>query len=105
MEPRRSSTFAQPLSALFQQRKEISFAVLEHPFIRFSDAQAQVAYAESLSGAEYLRERYGMGEVVRMLRNIGSGVEPELALRQSTGMDYVAFEHRVGEYLAQAGGD
>jgi hypothetical protein len=46
-----------------------------------------------------------MGEVVRMLRNIGSGVEPELALRQSTGMDYVAFEHRVGEYLAQAGGN
>jgi tetratricopeptide (TPR) repeat protein len=103
MEPRYSSNFAQPLAALFQQRKEIPFAVLEHPFIRFSDVQAQVAYAESLSAVDYLRERYGMGEVLRMLRNIGSGVEPELALRQSTGMDYSAFSQRVGEYLAKVG--
>jgi tetratricopeptide (TPR) repeat protein len=105
MEPSISSTFAQPLAALFRQRKEIPFSVLEHPFIRFSDAQAQVAYAESLSGVEYLRERYGMGEVLRMLRNIGSGVEPELALRQSTGMDYSALERRIGEYLAKSSGD
>jgi tetratricopeptide (TPR) repeat protein len=105
MEPRSSGPFAQPLAALFQQRKEMPFSVLEHPFIRFSDAQAQVAYAESLSGAEYLRERFGMGEVVRMLRNIGSGTEPELALRQSTGMDYSAFEQRIGEYLAKASGN
>jgi len=102
MEPRSSSSYAPALAALFQQRREISFSVLEHPFIRFSDAQAQVAYAESLSGVEYLRGRYGMGEVVRMLRNIGSGVEPELALRQSTGMDYSAFKRRIGEYLANA---
>jgi len=102
MEPRSSGIYAQPLAALFQQRREIPFSVLEHPFIRFSDAQAQVAYAESLSAVEYLRERYSIGEVVRMLRNIGSGVEPELALRQSTGMDYSVFEQRIGEYLAKA---
>ena len=47
MEPRSSSTFAQPLAGLFQQRKEIPFSILEHPFNRFSDLQAQVAYAES----------------------------------------------------------
>jgi tetratricopeptide (TPR) repeat protein len=105
MEPRSSSTFAEPLAALFQQRKEIPFSVLEHPFIRFSDAQAQVAYAESLSGVEYLRERYGMSEVLRMLRNIGSGAEPELALRQSTGMDYSTLEQRMGEYLAKSSGN
>jgi tetratricopeptide (TPR) repeat protein len=103
MEPRNSSNFAQPLAALFQQRKEIPFAVLEHSFIRFSDVEARVAYAESLSAVDYLRERYGMGEVLRMLRNIGSGVEPELALRKSTGMDYSAFAQRVGEYLAKVG--
>jgi tetratricopeptide (TPR) repeat protein len=105
MEPRSSGLYAQPLATLFQQRREIPFSVLEHPFIRFSDVQAQVAYAESLSGVEYLRERYGMGEVVRMLRTIGSGVEPELALRQSTGMDYSVFEQRIGEHLAKASGD
>jgi len=35
-------------------------------------------------GVDYLRERYGMSEVSRMSRNIGSGVESELPLRQST---------------------
>ena len=69
--------------------------------MRFSGMQAQVAYAESLSAVEYLRERYGMGEVVRMLRNIGSGTEPETALRQSTGMDYSTLAQRVGENLAK----
>ena len=87
MEPRSSSAFAQPLAALFQQRKEIPFSVLEHPFIRFSDVQAQVAYAESLSGVEYLRDRYGMAEVVRMLRNIAAG--------DGAG-DCAAAEHRDG---------
>ena len=54
---------------------------------------------------EYLRDRYGMAEVVRMLRNIASGVEPEMALRQSTGMDYSAFQQRIGESLAKASGN
>ena len=52
-----------------------------------------------------MRERYGMNENVRMLRNIGTGTEPELALRQSTGMDYSGFQQRVGEYLAKSGGN
>ena len=105
MEPRSSNAYATALAPVFQERKEISFAALEHPFIRFSDVQAQVAYAESLSGVEYLRDRYGMGELVRMLRNIGSGTAPELVLRQSTGMDYSAFEQRIGEYLVKLGGN
>jgi tetratricopeptide (TPR) repeat protein len=105
MEPRSSNAYATVLAAVFHERKAISFAALERPFMRFSEVQAQVAYAESLSGVEYLRERYGMGEVVRMLRNIGSGTAPELALRQSTGMDYSAFEQRVGEYLAKQAGN
>jgi tetratricopeptide (TPR) repeat protein len=105
MEPRSSSAFASRLAPLFQQRREIPFSVLERSFTRYSDLQAQVAYAESLSAVEYLRDRFGMGEVQRMLRNIGSGVEPELALRQSTGMDYSALQQRLSEYLAKAGGD
>jgi tetratricopeptide (TPR) repeat protein len=105
MEPRSSGAFASQLALLFQQQKAIRFSALEGSFIRFSDLQAQVAYAESLSGVEYLRERYGMNEIVRMLRNIGTGTEPELALRQSTGMDYSGLQQRVGEYLAKSGGN
>jgi tetratricopeptide (TPR) repeat protein len=103
MEPRSSSSYAPRLSVLFQERKAIPFSALEGSYTHFSDMQAQVAYAESLSGVEFLRDRYGMGEVLRMLRNIGYGAEPEMALRQSTGMDYSAFAQRVGEYLAKVG--
>jgi len=35
MEPRSSDTYAKPLAALFQQRREISFSVLEHPSSAF----------------------------------------------------------------------
>ena len=104
MEPRSSSMFAQRLALLFQAKKEIPFLMLEHSFTGFSDLQAQVAYAESLSAVEYFRDRYGMGEMLRMLQNIGAGTKTEEALERSTGQDYSAFEHRVGEYLAKTAG-
>jgi len=44
-----------------------------------------------------------MPEVVGMLRNIGTAWNP--ALRQSTGMDYAAFEQRIGEHLAEVSGN
>lgn len=103
MEPRSSSMYAQRLAPLFQQGKAIPFPVLEHSFTRFSGVQAEVAYAESLSAVEYLRDRYGMAEVLRMLRSIGSGVGSEEALKHSTGLDYSVLEQRIGEYLAGTG--
>ena len=104
MEPRSSSMFAQRLAPLFQAKKEIPFPMLEHSFVGFSDLQAQVAYAESLSAVEYFRDRYGMGEMLRMLQNIGAGSKTEEALERSTGQDYSSFERRVGEYLAKSAG-
>jgi hypothetical protein len=75
--------------------------VLEGSFIRFSNVQAQVAYAESLTAVEYLRDRYGMGEIMRMLESIGSGEPSEQALRNSTGLDYSDLERHLGESLAR----
>jgi tetratricopeptide (TPR) repeat protein len=100
MEPRSAMMYSRLLSPVMQQRKAIPFSVLEHSFTRFSDMQAEVAYAQSLSAVEYLRGRYGMGEIVRMLESIGSGVEPEQSLQHSTGMDYTTLQERVGDYLA-----
>jgi tetratricopeptide (TPR) repeat protein len=99
MEPRSASMYAHELGSLFRERKAAPFSVLEHSFTRFSDLQAQIAYAESLAAVEYLRGRYGMGEIVRMLESIGSGVEPETALRNSTGMDYAVLQERIGQHL------
>ena len=76
MEPRSSSMYANELGPLFLERKAIPFSVLEHPFTRFSALQAQVAYAESLAAVEYLRGRYGMGEIVRMLESIARRSRP-----------------------------
>lgn len=103
MEPRSSGQYGPQLAQLFQQKKEIPFEILEHSFTRFSAVQAEVAYAESLSAVDYLRDRYGMGEIVRMMRNIGSGEPVEEALKRSTGQDYDGFQQRVGEYLSGSG--
>jgi len=101
MEPRSSGATASQLAPLFQQRKAIPFAVLEGPFTRFSNVQAEVAYAESLAAVEYLRDRYGMGEVMRMVASIGSGESGEGALRNSTGLDYSDLSRHLGEYLSK----
>lgn len=101
MEPRSSSTFAPQLAPLFLQKKAIPFPVLEGPFTRFSNVQAEVAYAESLAAVEYLRDRYGMGEVMRMLASIGSGESSERALQNSTGLDYSDLSRHLGEYLSK----
>jgi tetratricopeptide (TPR) repeat protein len=100
MEPRSASMYARELGPLFRERKAAPFSLLEHSFMRFSDLQAQVAYAESLAAVEYLRGRYGMGEIVRMLESIGSGIEPETALLNSTGMDYSVLQERIGQTLS-----
>ncbi len=47
----------------------------------FSPAQAQLAYAESLAAAEYLRSTYGMYALRRMLELLNEGEAPEAALR------------------------
>jgi len=101
MEPRNSSMYARALGPLFQEKKVIPLPALEGSFTRFSDVQAEVAYAESLSAAEYLRDRFGMGEITRMLQSIGSGSTAEDALHHSTGLDYSMLQRKVGEHLAE----
>ena len=101
MEGRSASAVAPELVQLIHNRKEIPFSVLEGSFTRFSNLQAEVAYAESLAVVEYLRDRYGLGEIMRMVESIGTGVPSEQALRNSTGLDYAGLEERLAEYLAR----
>jgi len=42
-----------------------------------------------------------MAEVVRMVQSIGSGVEAETALTNSTGQDYTTLAQRIGEQMAK----
>ena len=77
----------------------IPFAALERPFNSLSEIQANVAYAESLSALEYLRSRYGMDDVLRILRRVSSGEAPEGALRAVTRSDYADLEKGLAAYL------
>ncbi len=99
MEPISSSADASILAGLFEQHKQIPFALLEHPFNGLSEVQAHVAYAESLSALEYLRSRYGMDDVLRILQRVGSGEAPENALRAVTQSDYPDLEKALTAYL------
>src|SRR5437667_2346216 len=99
MEARSSSPYAGVLAGLFEQHKQIPFAALERPFNGLSEIQASVAYAESLSALEYLRSRYGMDDVLRILRRVGAGEAPEGALRAVTRSDYADLERGLTAYL------
>jgi tetratricopeptide (TPR) repeat protein len=101
MEPRSASMYARELGPMFVDHKAIPFTALQSSFTRFNPLQAEFAYAESLAATEYLRERYGIAEILRMLQSVGSGVEAETALTNSTGMDYSALSQRIGEKLAK----
>lgn len=101
MEPRSASMYARELGPMLLNRKAIPFSILQYSFTRFSPMQAEIAYAESLSATEYLRQRYGMAEIVRIMQSIGSGIEPETALTNSTGMDYSTLSQRIGEQMAK----
>jgi Peptidase MA superfamily len=101
MEPRSAGMYARQLGPLFLDRKAIPFSTLQYSFTRFSPLEAEIAYAESLSATEYLRDRYGMFEIRRMLQSIASGIEPEVALTNSTGLDYATLAQRIGEQMAK----
>jgi len=100
-EPRSSGAFAAPLAQLFQQGRQVPLRYLEGSFMHFSPAQAQLAYAESLVAAEYLRSSYGMYALRHMLDLLNDGEDPETALRHSVQADYAEFERGLGSYLAK----
>jgi tetratricopeptide (TPR) repeat protein len=101
-EPRSSSAFAAPLAQLFSENKEVPLRYLEGSFTRFSPAQAQLAYAESLAATEYLRSTYGMYALRRVLELLNDGEVPEAALSHAVQANYSEFERGLGSYLSKS---
>lgn len=99
-EPRISSDFAAPLAQLFRENKQVPLRNLEGSFVRLSPAQAQLAYAESLAAAEYLRSVHGMYALRRLLELLSDGEDPEAALRNAGFESYAELERNLGSYLA-----
>jgi len=105
MEPQTLGSRTLKLAESFKLEREIPLNELEAGFTSFNTVEAVLAYDESLAVAEYLRNTYGMSDVLRLLQRIGQGESAEAALRATIHSDYRQLEDEVRVYLArQAGG-
>jgi tetratricopeptide (TPR) repeat protein len=93
------------LSQLFKSQRYIPLNVLEGSFMRFSGAEAYVAYAESLAAVSYINESYGMGDIQRILQRLAEGSSTEAALRATIHSDYGQLETDLAKYLSDKYGE
>jgi tetratricopeptide (TPR) repeat protein len=105
LEPRTSASHGRQLAQLFAAERHLPLGVLEGSFMRLSQNQATLAYLESLAAVEYIRETYGMGDVVRVLERIGEGSTAEAALRATVRAGYGRLEEDIAAYLKRTYGE
>jgi hypothetical protein len=101
LEPRSAAPFGRRLGQLMTEHQALPFNMLDGSFIRFSAPEARLAYDESLAAAEYIRDTYGMSDLVRILQRIAAGSSTEAALRATIHCDYAGLENEVGSFLQQ----
>jgi hypothetical protein len=104
-EGRSSASNGRQLAQLFAAGNEIPFNVLEGSFMSFSAPVATVAYAESLAGAEYIRDAYGISEIARILELMLQGSSSEAALRATMHADYRQFRDEMARTLKEKYGE
>ena len=73
--------------------------------MRFSGAQAYVAYAESLAAVTYINESSGMGDIQSILQRLREGSSTEAALRATIHSDYGQLESELAKYLSDKYGE
>ena len=100
MEPQSLAPRARRLAQLFAQQHEAPLNTLEGGFFSFSGIEANLAYDESLATVEYIRDHYGMSDLVRILERLGQGESTEAALRSTIHSDYRQLEDEVRSFLA-----
>ena len=105
MEPRAVGANVARLAQLFKLEREIPLNQLESGFISFNTMEAALAYDESLAATEYIRERYGMSDLVRILQRIGQGESAEAAMRSTIHCDYRQLEDEVRTNLVRQAGN
>jgi tetratricopeptide (TPR) repeat protein len=105
LEPKSLGGDGRQLAQMFKSQRNIPLNVLEGSFLRFSGAQAYLAYAESLAAVSYINDSYGMGDIQRILQRLAQGSSTEAALRATIHSDYGQLESELGKYLADKYGD
>jgi tetratricopeptide (TPR) repeat protein len=101
LEPKSLGSLGTPLARLFKNDQAVPLNMLEGSFMGLSTAQAQLAYAESLATTEYIRDRYGMSDLLRILQKLGQGESTESALRSTIHCDYRELQEETGAALVQ----
>ena len=92
MEGKTTASHGVALARAFNSGHFIPLNGLEGSFMNFSDAEAVLAYDEALAVVEYINERYGLSDLVRMLQRIGEGASTEAALRATVHSGYSEME-------------
>src|SRR4029077_19598122 len=77
LEPRSLGSDGRQLARLFKSQRNLPLNVLEGSFMRFSGAEASVAYAESLAAVSYINDSYGLGDIQRILQRLSQGSSTE----------------------------
>jgi len=73
---------------------------LEGNFVRLSDDQVHIAYAESLAAVSYISDSYGLSDIQSILQRMSQGSSTEAALRATLHSDYGQLETDLARYLA-----
>jgi len=102
LEPRTLVSQGVRLTQLFKAEREIPLNMLERGFGSFSTEEAVLAYDESLLAANYLNARYGMGDIVAVLKRIGQGDSVESAFRVILHSDYGRLEEGIRAEVVRA---
>ena len=105
LEPKSLASDGRQLGQLFKSQRNIPLNVLEGSFMRFSGAEASVAYAESLAAVSYINDSYGMGDLQRILERLSEGSSTEAALRATIHSGYGQLESDLAKYLSDKYGD
>ena len=99
LEPKSINRGGAFLAQMFKTEREIPLNSLEGGFSNLSAAQADVVYMESLATVGYIRDHYGMSDVLRVLDKLGQGDSIESALRSTIHCDYRQLQQETGEAL------
>jgi Flp pilus assembly protein TadD len=98
-EPKSTAPLGVRLASLYAAGQQIPLNRLEGSFLSYGQAEASVAYAESLAAVEYIRTIYGMSDVARILVRLGQGESIEAALHNTIHGGYAQLENEITGYL------
>lgn len=99
MQGKTSAPFGRVMAQGFATGHFIPLNGMEGSFMSFGKDESAVAYAESLAFVEYISEKYGFSDVVRILQRIAEGASTEAALRATVHDGYSGLEGELGPYL------